>query len=216
MSAFSFQFALFAVLLLGFFSPAWAPCPHCNGNFASCNYETTKKCGVFAQVEANVAVVAAGVGAISLTGLLRPRFLRLFTRVSFDTILTLVKRNEPGTPFTIEASTSANSLLTAIANGQTTLDAVVCALADLIENETDSAKATKLTRKLECLKLCGEVRNEFKGRSQGSSSTLFDTGVLTFLWAKISVFVMTKGMQIKLQGSEGKEGEKVADLTAKL
>ena len=209
--------ALFAVLWLSWVGSVVAPvsCPHCSGNFPSCHYGTDGKCPTVDQVVSNVAVIAAGVGSLTLTGLIRPRFLRMFSRVSFDTILALVKRTEPGTSFEITAETTPQAIMTAVANGMTTMDQVLITLVQLIDEATDSAKAEKLNRRLDCLKLCADIKSS-RGKGSNSGSSLFDSGILTYIWAKVSNFVMEKGMQIKLSGSEGKSDSNTSDLSAKL
>jgi hypothetical protein len=209
---------LFAVLWLSWAASVFATvsCPHCSGNFPSCKYATDGKCPTVDQVVSNVAVIAAGVGALSLTGLIRPRFLRMFSRVSFDTLLALVKRTEPGTSFTITASTTPQAIMTAVANGMTTMDQVLITLVQLIDEESDAGKAAKLSRRLDCLKLCADIKASSKGRGGTSGSSLFDSGILTYIWAKVSNFVMEKGMQIKLNGGEGKSDSSASDLSAKL
>ena len=89
----SSSFALFAVLWLVLLVVVQATkCPHCNGGIPSCVWITSNKCPAVDMVAANSAVVAAGTGVLALAGLLKPRFMRIFSLISFETILNLVKR----------------------------------------------------------------------------------------------------------------------------
>ena len=117
----SVKYTLLKFVALASLAPVAAvQCPHCFGNFKACTYETDSKCPTIEMVTANAAIVAAGAGALSLTGIIKPRFLRIFSRVAFDTVLALVKRGEPGTSFVIDENTKSTAILNAIHNGQKT------------------------------------------------------------------------------------------------
>jgi hypothetical protein len=187
---------LFAVLLLVLLGVE-ATCPHCNGGIPSCEWSTSKTCPSIELVSKNVTIIAAGVGALSLAGLLKPRFMRIFSLVSFDTILYLVKRSAPGTAFSIDGSTQAPAILTAIQNGRLSMQDAVLKLCDLVEQATEEEDIRKLTRRLECLKTACDVQAKISGASANFTG-LFETGILTFMWARVSEFVMKKDMQVKL------------------
>jgi hypothetical protein len=215
--AFSFEFslshALFGVLLLSFLGGTWAVCPHCHGNFASCDFATSKTCPSVSVVEKNAVVVAAGAGLLTLTGLIKPRFLRIFSKVAFETILALVKRAEPGSGFEIDKSTTVPALLTAISNGLTTMELAVLRYCELIEAETDTTMRETLTRRLGCLKTAADIRSKLPSEAL---TNLHDSGILTFLYAKVSEFVTKKEMQIRLSTDSGSARESHVDLAAKL
>ena len=78
--------------------------------------------------------------------------------MAFDSIISLVKRAEPGTPFTISKTTSATAILTAVSNSLITLDIAVFKLCELIEVETEEAVAATLVRRLECLKTASDIK----------------------------------------------------------
>jgi hypothetical protein len=113
------------LLLLLTLGEVQAVCPYCFGNFGSCTYYRDRKCPAVDVPAANAAVVAAGAGLLSLVKVIKPRFLRAFSTVSFDTILALVKRAEPEAPFEFDKATPSTTLLTAVGNGRVTLDVVV-------------------------------------------------------------------------------------------
>ncbi len=121
-----------------------APCPHCFGSLASCDFASSKTCPLISTVASNAAVITAGAGVLSIAALIKPRFLRIFSRVAFDTILTLAKRKEPGTAFEITADTSATALLTAIQGGKITLEMVLFKLLELAEAATEAPVIKKL------------------------------------------------------------------------
>ena len=138
-------FLLFVVLLLlGFDLVDATGCPHC-GNFNSCTWASNNKCPADTVVAANAVVMAAGTGLITLAGIIRPRFLKLFSQVAFDTIIALVNRSEQGTPFQISKTTTATALLTAVSNSLITLDIAVLKLCELIEAESDPSAAPSYT-----------------------------------------------------------------------
>ena len=164
---------------------------------------------------ANALVVAAGAGALSLVKIIKPRFLRAFSKVSFDTILALVKRAEPGAPFEFTKDTTSTTLLTAVGNGRVTLDVVVLKLCEFMEQEADADVRATLKNRLDCISTATAIRAK---ASPAAFSGLFDTGILTFMLAKVSAFVMEKGMQIKLSVSTPSEDRAAAsgDMQAKL
>ena len=191
-----FQFIFTVLMLATLVLPVVAVCPHCGGSFSSCTYAHDQKCPTVTIPVANAAVIAAGTGVLAFGALIKPRFLRLMSNVSFDTILALVQRAEPGTAFVFDANTSAQALLAAIANGQTTWDVVLMKLCEFSEAAADDAALAKIKNRMDCIKAAADIKS--KTSSAGSFSGLFDSGILTFLFAKVSTFVMNKGMQIKL------------------
>ena len=188
----------FWLLLFSGFTMAKAVsiCPHCAGHFDSCTYDTDGKCPTVDVVVSNAAIVALGSGVLTLSKIIKPRFMRVFSRVAFETILTLVKRKEPGASFDITPTTPATTILTAVQSGQVTLEMVLFKLLELMEAATDAGVKDTLKRRMEMLKTVSDIKVKLPS---GAFSGLFDTGVLTFMWAKVSEFVMSKGMQVKLQ-----------------
>jgi hypothetical protein len=209
-------FGRFGLLFL-FISPVGAVCPHCFGNFPSCTFDRDQKCPTIDVPTANAAIVAAGVGALTLSKIIKPKFMRIFSRVAFDTVLALVKRCEPGTAFEITASTKSTAILTAIENGQVSMEIALFKLCELMEAASDDAERANLKYRLDCLKTASDVRSKLPSAS-GAFKGLFDSGVLTFMWAKVSEFVMSKGMQVKLHIDAIKGGDVggTSDLSAKV
>ena len=188
-----------------------APCPHCFGSLASCDFASSKTCPLISTVASNAAVITAGAGVLSIAALIKPRFLRIFSRVAFDTILTLAKRKEPGTAFEITADTSATAILTAIQGGQITLEMVLFKLLELAEAATEAPVIKKLKDRMDMLRTVSDIKAKLPSTA---FSGLFDTGVLTFMWAKVSEFVMNKGMQVKLHSESPKDAGKASELNA--
>ena len=191
-----------------------AGCPHCHGNFASCTFSSSGKCITVEAVAKNAGVLAgSAAGVLSLAGLIKPRFLRMMSNVAFETVVALVKRAEPGSAFEVKESTGATEILNALANGLITLDIVLMKLCGMIEDTTDEAVRAKLERRLQCIKTAADIKAKMSSSSQFTS--LMDSGILTFMWAKVSAFVMNRDMQIKLSvGSVATDSS--TDLSAKL
>ena len=191
------HFSLFSALWLFFFlDPAQAVCPHCFGTLNSCSADASgQTCPLITTVAANVGVVISGTGILKLAGLLKPRFLRIFSRVSLETILALVRRSQPGTVFEITATTRGPAILAAVQNGLLTMENAVLKLATLIEDADDEDVQNSLMRRLDILKTSADIQHK---TGQGAFSGLFDSGILTYMWAKTSEFVMTRDMQVKL------------------
>ena len=94
-----------------------APCRMCHGNFPSCKFaEDGSSCPTTGLVDANAAVMAAGTGAIRMVGLVKNRFLKMFSYTTFEALVNLVNRPEPGAPFVIDVNTKGTAILTAISN----------------------------------------------------------------------------------------------------
>ena len=208
----SFPHLIFWGVTFFLFSVADAvDCPHCFGHLGSCQFAAKKVCPLISTVASNVAVLTAGTGALSIAAVIKPRFLRIFSRVAFDTILTLAKRKEPGAAFTITATTSATAILTAIQSGQITLEMVLFKLLELAEEATEPGVIQKLKDRMDMLRTVSDIKSKLPS---SAFSGLYDTGVLTFMWAKVSEFVMSKGMQVKLHSESPKEDGKATDLNA--
>ena len=96
------QPAIFLLLVFSSLQMVGATCPNCHGSFTSCDYDNTNVCAGITAVAANVATVVAGTGALTLKGIIKPRFMRILSQISTEAILSLSTRPEPGTPFVID------------------------------------------------------------------------------------------------------------------
>ena len=174
---------------------ARAVCPGCAGNIASCTYDTNGKCPTIdvpttnAALVAGLATVSAGV-TLTLTNIISPRFLRMFSRAHLQAVLSLVRRPQPGTIFEIKPNTKLAAILTAVSNGLITMEQATLAMAGFVDDETD-ADAKKLL--MEKFKLLTSTK-DLKAFSTGSA-TATDLGVYSWLWGKITNFVAERGMQ---------------------
>ena len=187
---------LFLTWLFFFLLPVDSVCPHCQGNFASCTWSpASPTCPTVAGVAANTAVVVAGAGALSIASLINTRFLKMFTRTGLEAILNLIKRPSPGVPFDLDETTSAKAILAAINVGQITLEAAVVAVADLMDEADDADAVSKLQGRLDCLKVLKSTAAHVEAINSG---TPVDMGIFTFLWGRVSEFVMKRMMQVKL------------------
>ena len=174
---------------------ALAVCPGCAGNIASCTYDTNGKCPTIdvpttnAALVAGLATVSAGV-TLTLTNIISPRFLRMFSRAHLQAVLSLVRRPQPGTIFEIKPNTKLAAILTAVSNGLITMEQATLAMAGFVDDETN-AEAKKLL--MEKFKLLTSTK-DLKAFSTGSA-TATDLGVYSWLWGKITNFVAERGMQ---------------------
>lgn len=205
---------LFVVLLLLVLLGAEAvgTCPHCHGNFVSCDWASKKVCCTQEVVKDNATIVAAGVGALTLAGIIKPRFLKMFSRVAFDTILSLINRQEPGTSFELTADTKTSKILDAIRNGLTNLETVLFKLCGFIDEEENADKRTALKTRLECLKAAADIQ----AKLPGAGGSLSDSGIFSFIYAKVSEFVARKEMQIKLTAECKSATSLASELSAKV
>ena len=210
-------FSIFWFILFTNFGLVGSTCPHCFGNFMSCTFDTDSKCPAIVDVTNNAAVIAAGSGILTLAKLIKPRFMRLFSRVHLDTILTLASRKEPGEAFDITEDTTGTQLLMAIQNGRTTMEMAIFKLCELMDTETNATKRAVLKNRMDCMKTASDIRAKLPS---GAFTGLYDTGVLTFMWAKVSEFVMSKSMQVKLHVEGVKpsssDSTSASDLSAKV
>ena len=190
---------LFCVLLLTFFFGVaqGVTCPHCFGNFASCDYENTSTCPSVNDVTTNTSVIVAGVGSLVLKRILKNRYLRLFTRFAFDTFVSLAKRPEPGAPFEILITTTTPEIVQAITNLQTTGELALLGLATLREESTDAEVRAKLKDRMDSVRQIMDLRAK---TGMLASDSRHDSGVFSFLWAKLSEFVVKDEMKLRLGG----------------
>ena len=88
-------------------------------------------------------------------------------------------------------------------------------LCEFMELEADKEVKASIKTRLDCISTATAIRAK---ASPASFSGLFDTGILTFMLAKISAFVMEKGMQVKLSVStpSGDKTNASSDMTARL
>ena len=187
------QPAIFMLLVFSSLQMVGAACPNCHGSFTSCDYANTNVCSGITAVAANVATVAAGVGALTLKGLIKPRFMRILSQISTEAILSLSTRPEPGTPFVIDRTTSGMKILGAINMGQITYDFAVASIMGLIDDVDVSAQSATAS----IAKYRGMLES-LKGKASQRGDQPADTGVFNYLWAKISEFVMKREANVKL------------------
>ena len=192
---------LFFAVLCGALLPAMrvtaAPstCPYCRGNFRSCNFDVDGKCPTKDVVAANARVLAEGAGKLVLEKLVPVKYLRSFTRVAMDSVMSLLGRPAPGTTFDIDIDTSGPAILTAIGNGLTTVEAAVMRILELIDAETDDLKVSQLKGRLEGLKILKDSKTTLVDLA---SASCLDVGVYTFIWYKVSEYVMKVRATISL------------------
>ena len=139
------QPAIFMLLVFSSLQMVGATCPNCHGSFSSCDYDTSNVCAGITAVAANVAAVVAGTGALTLKGLIKPRFMKMLSQISTEAILSLSSRPEPGTPLLSDAGTSGMKILGAINMGQITYNYAVASIMHLID-QVDVTHASAYAR----------------------------------------------------------------------
>ena len=176
-----------------------AVCPYCFGNIASCEFNkpggSCPACAVPAQnagVVGGLATLVSAGTALSLTSIVRPRFLRMFTKAHLTALLQLVRRPVPGTIFEVEPDTKLSVVLQAVSVGQITIEHAMISYAGFID-DCDPAEKDKLQALRETYKLLSSTK-DMAGFTAGSTASA-DVGVWTWLYGKVSVFVAEKGMQ---------------------
>jgi hypothetical protein len=173
-----------------------AVCPDCHGNFASCNFGVTGTCIGIETVKGNAKIISEGAGKLSLTDVVAPRFLKMFSRSTLESLLSIIQRPQPGTQFEITKTTRVSTTLQAIGGGLLTIEGAVSQLSDLMEDAriaNDESLASLLLSRLSFIKAGKEVSSHASG-----SNSIFDVGIFTYLWAKITEFVMQRGMQVHM------------------
>ena len=193
----SLRFNALLLFLLALLICADAVCPYCFGNIASCTFGSPDgKCPACDVPVANAGVVgglAAMAGtALTLTDVIRPRFLRIFTKAHLTAILQLVMRPQAGTIFEIKSTSKLASVLQAISVGQVTLEQAMVAYAGFIDDD-DGKDAPRLTKLRETYKMLSSAKDVKAFGGVGVASS--DLGVWTWLYGKVSTFVGEKGMQ---------------------
>ena len=179
------------LLLLGSFqvTTVRATCPHCYGNFASCKWDTSATCPTVTVVTENAAIIAGTTaGVLTLTTIVKTKFLRPFSKTSLSSLLTLFKRPSPGTPFVIEATTKGSAILSAVSFGQLSVESALFQLADLLEAAPDDTAKILIKGRIDALKVLKPVVDH-----EGDNFMPVSLGVFSFIWAKVSEYVMCQG-----------------------
>jgi len=145
---------------------AWVPvvhatCPGCFGNAASCTFDTNAKCPSIDVPMANAGIVAGLVASaalsLTLTNIISPRFLRLFSRAHLQAVMQLVRRPAPGSIFEIKPDTKLTAILAAVSNGLVTMEQAVITFAGFIDEEADAAKQAALVQRFKLLSSTNQV-----------------------------------------------------------
>ena len=92
----SLRFNALLLFILALLLCVDAVCPYCFGNLASCTFGTSGGKCLACDVPVSNAGVVGGVAALAgtaltLTDVIRPRFLRIFTKAHLTAILQLVR-----------------------------------------------------------------------------------------------------------------------------
>ena len=215
----SLRFNALLLFILALLLCVDAVCPYCFGNLASCTFGTSGGKCLACDVPVSNAGVVGGVAALAgtaltLTDVIRPRFLRIFTKAHLTAILQLVKRPQAGTIFEIKSTSKLASVLQAISVGQVTLEQALVAYAGFIDDD-DGSDAGRLTKLRETYKMLSSAKDVKAFGGVGVASS--DLGVWTWLYGKVSTFVGEKGMQTTVAldaGSSSSDTGKTGIMTA--
>ena len=177
------------LLVCVYFQPVGAVfCPHCFGNAASCAYDRTKTCPTIQTVATNAAILvgkAAPTAIMSLVDLITPEYLRILGKVPMNVIQHLALKPRDGTSFEFDADTRVDVLMGALAQGQLSFAALITAYAGFVSDEADDAKRKVLRENFDLLS-AAQKANAF---SEQSSTDTSCTGLLPWLWGRITHFV---------------------------
>ena len=188
---------VFWVATFHLISTVSAVCPGCFGNIQSCEYDTKGTCPTIETTITNANLVAGlttvTATALTLTNVISTRFLRMFTRAHLQLVLQLVRRPAPGTVFELAKDTKVSAILQAVAGGMITLEQAAVTYMGFIDDAADDTEREALTNKFKLL----TATKDLKGFS-GSSATVTDTGVYSWLWGRVTNFVADRGMHVKI------------------
>ena len=120
------------VLLLFSLPPINGVCTSCYGAASTCP-GVTSSCPWVIGLSANVAVIAAGKGALQVAGLLPSYLLQLFTRPVLEAIHSLTQRPKDGIPFDFTGATFGTVRL-AIVSGWVTANEALVEWSDRMES----------------------------------------------------------------------------------
>ena len=195
MASFFHVFYLFAALWPSLFLAGVeaVDCPHCHGNLASCTFTSDGKCPCVVDVAANAKVISDGIGKLTLTNLIENRFMKMFHRASLNSMVSMANRDQPGKPFELTTSTKVATITTALFSGQVTYDVVMTLLTELFDLAADDDERNLVQSKVKIIESTMKNHN-----NDGLGSSVSDTGVFTFIWGRVSEFVMKRDMEIRL------------------
>ena len=111
----------------------------------------------------------------------------------------MVSKPAAGTEFVLDATTKLSAAFAAVRNGQATLEQVLVGYAELADDAAEEPQQVILRERY---KMVCEARDMGMLASKGESA-LGDVGHWTFLWAKVSSFVIGRGMETSVT-MEGK------------
>ena len=180
-----------------------AVCPHCSNHCTDCTFEQNGKCPALGEVALNVAIIgglSAGAGkALQIKMSILPRFMRAIGGAAMHFIQLLATQKTPrGTPFVHDMDTPGHAILSAIGAGAYSISEALLRISELqdgIDDNTEMGERQlkKLDRLVKMLEAAVKAGSVIGGNAAAQS------GVFTFLFAKISEFVHGKEMQVKVK-----------------
>ena len=191
-------------------------CPHCNGNFASCKWEDSGTCPTVTVVAENAAIfMGTAAGILTLTAIVKAKFLRAFSKTSLSTLLTLFNRPAPGTPFVVTAGTKGSAILSAVSFGQISVESALFQLADLLEEAATDTERLLIKGRIETIKVLKPRVDE-----EGEGFVPVSLGIYSFIWAKCSEYVMSQAhldrVSVDARDSSGSSGGTSSSFSARI
>ena len=191
-----------------------ANCPHCSGNFASCKWAATSTCPTVTVVATNAGIIAGtAAGVLTLSSIVKAKFLRAFSKTSLSSLLTLFSRPAPGTPFVITAATKGSEVLSAVSFGQISVESALFQLSDLYEDASDDSARLLLKGRMESLKVLRPRVDQ-----EGEDFMPISLGIYSFIWAKVSEYVMNQSHldRVSIDTRDARGGASSSSFTARI
>jgi hypothetical protein len=191
-------------------------CPHCSGNFASCSWAVDGTCPTVTVVADNARIIlGAATGVLTLTAIVKAKFLRAFSKTSLASLLTLFSRPAPGTPFVITDTTKGSAILSAVSFGQISVESALFQLSDLLEEAATDTARLLIKGRMESLKVLKPRVDQ-----EGEGFVPVSLGIYSFIWAKCSEYVMSQAyldrVSVDARDSSGSSGAASSSFTARV
>lgn len=174
-------------------------------------------------VASNVETIVNGVGAFTIANLIKPRFLRIFRQTHIDSLLHLIKRPSPGEGFTVTLSSTASEILNAVQYGLATSRAILGGVVDLMDEarkSKDSAGEQRCKDFLDLIKTLDKIDLGGAALKSSEGVAAFTCGILSYVWAKVSFFVMKAAMDahrvLDISESDGSDSTTLSTFTSKI
>mmetsp|Transcript_13123 Transcript_13123/g.21853 ORF Transcript_13123/g.21853 Transcript_13123/m.21853 type:complete len:169 (+) Transcript_13123:178-684(+) len=132
-------------------------CMYCAGNAEGCTWGVDGNCPAMEGAAVNAAIVrglaVAAKKRISLRGMLRGKYLKVFPPAAISTLEQLAAHQDDGATFTFDETTDISIILSAIGSGRITKSEVNIKVAELFkDNSSNSTVVAHLNMLLKFVK----------------------------------------------------------------